>query len=110
MKDLLIVTAQYDANTALWSAASTDLGGVFLQATSWQALVDSVPDAVGDLLPRGLFCRSRDIAIEVVAHTSTLCPRRASTNGLGGPAFSIHSPSEPVGRSGCRDETVLTRR
>ena len=71
MGSLIIVSASYDANTSLWTAHSCELGGMFLQATSWKALVDTVPGAVAKLLPRGLFSHSHDIAIEVVSESAS---------------------------------------
>ncbi len=122
MNDLIIVTASYNSKSELWSAASPDLGGAFLQATSWQALVDSVPAAVGRLLPRGLFRGSRDIAIEVIAHTSTLYPRRSSDGPPASPsqdsagclppaglAFRSTGRVDPVGKTGCRNESASTK-
>ncbi len=76
MRDLLIVTASWDADAAVWSAISADLGGLFIQAPSWKTLVESIPEAVLRLLPRRPFHPARDIAIEVIAHAST----RASTS------------------------------
>lgn len=71
MGSLIIVSASYDANTSLWSAYSSELGGMFLQATSWKVLVDTVPEAVGKLAPRGLFRAAHDIVIEVISHAGT---------------------------------------
>ncbi len=71
MRELFIVTASYDDNAGLWSAEANDLGGLFLQATSWRTLVETVPDAVGRLLPSGLFRPARDIAIEVAEGADT---------------------------------------
>lgn len=71
MGGLIIVSASYDPNANLWTAYSTDLGGVFLHATSWKVLVDTVPIAVGKLLPRRLFRPAHDIAIEVISHAAT---------------------------------------
>ena len=65
VKSLLIVTANYDSDTKMWSAASTELGGLFLQTTSWKSLVDAVPAEIDKHLPPSLFRRRRDIAIEV---------------------------------------------
>ena len=69
MGRLVVVSASYDANSSLWSASSSELGGVFLKATSWKVLVETVPGAVGRLLPRGFFSAAPDIAIEVETKT-----------------------------------------
>ncbi len=82
---LVIVGASYDAKTDLWSARSDELGGVFLHATSWKVLVDTVPEAVDRLLPRGLFGGAHDIAIEVTG------PMRAAIQPWREPLESIHS-------------------
>ena len=81
MGGLIVVSASYDPGARLWTAYSNDLGGVFLQATSWTVLVASVPPAVSKLLPRKLFQPAHDIAIEIVSHD----PARNETLG------SIHS-------------------
>ena len=67
MRSLIVVTANYNPDTKLWSAASADVGGLFLQTTSWKALVDAVPAEIDRVCPPGLFRPRRDIAIEVGA-------------------------------------------
>ena len=65
VKALIVVTANYDPDTKLWSAASAELGGLFLRETSWKALVAAVPGEIDKHLPPRLFRPRRDIAIEV---------------------------------------------
>ena len=89
MGGLIVVSASYDADADLWSAHSADLGGMFLQATSWKILVQAVPGAVGKLLPRGLFRPAHDIAIEVISHAGGPANRPASR--LADASRSIHS-------------------
>ena len=94
MADLMIVTARYDDSAQLWLAASDDLGGQFLQATSWKTLVDQVPGAMAKLLPRGIFSPAIDIFIEVIAHSSTHLDQRSEDLGPG----TIHNPARSCGQ------------
>jgi hypothetical protein len=69
--DLIIIRAAYDPDAGVWYVESSEpLHGLNLEAETLDQLRDSIPNAVADLYEAsGKF--GQEVAIEIIAHTST---------------------------------------
>jgi hypothetical protein len=113
MTEIIIVFAAFDADRGPWIATSDDVAGLRVTADSWAHLVERLPAAVHERLSSTSW-RRREIAIEVLLHASLNVTVGAPTKyhvGLStGPArLPSTAALDSVGRTGCRNVTVLTR-
>jgi hypothetical protein len=69
--DLIIIRAACDLDAGVWYVESSEpLHGLNLEAETLDQLRDSIPNAVADLYEAsGKF--GQEVAIEIIAHTST---------------------------------------
>lgn len=78
--------AARDAESGVWFVESSDMPGLNLEAASFDALADKLPDAILDLLEAGGSTArdGRDVLVELIGHASTrvrVAPRERLREG-----------------------------
>ena len=76
MEAAIVVRAAWDAEAAVWFVEESDIAGLNAEAPTLEELRDELPGLIADLIEDNeAALRSRDIAVEIVAHAHTTSMR-----------------------------------
>lgn len=68
---LLVVKAAFDRDTGVWYVSDTEVPGLSTEAPSFDALCEKVLIMAPELLELNGWQDGREVAIEIIAHTTT---------------------------------------
>ena len=68
------VTLEYDSEAGVWWVKACDVGGVCLEADTFEALIARLPGAIRDIWDVSEVSYDNDTPIEIIAHTSRIFP------------------------------------
>ena len=68
---LLVVKASFDRDAGVWYVSDTEVPGLATEASSFEALCERVVELAPELLELNGWQDGREVAIEIIAHTTS---------------------------------------
>jgi hypothetical protein len=68
------VTLEFDSDARVWWVKECDVGGICLEAETFEVLIARLPGAIRDIWDVTDVSYESDASIEIIAHTSRIFP------------------------------------